>query len=463
MNPLRIQNKIQKAVKLNKKKQYRKAKLLCQEIINQHPDTSIAWKLFATNSCSLEQWPEAINALKKAINLGDNELTTYRLLATCYLESQQYLLAEQLLSELFTQTKDSGLLADLALNLHRMGDFKQAQLIYNNLLRLEPNNAKLVVNATILKLTEQPYGEEWNNYSSRQLLPEASRIPEEIAPIWQGEPLPNKSILIWQEQGIADQIIFARTFPLIVKDAQSVTVVGNRRLTVLLQYNFPEVTFVEVDSTGYSRFIDQRFDFQILAGDIPKYYLHDAQSLASSYRKLSSPITLSKNLQVQLPTGIKIGVSWFGGSTDAKTTNRWSLPIEALSALITETSAHYFSLQYGNYKSQLKMLNKQGLKIDDIKGYTANGNFAEYAALIENMDIVVAVDNSAAILGASLGKEVWVLHPADPFWVWGINAEQKWYPGTRHFIKPWDMSWKDFILQKITPLLFKRLTELKSD
>ncbi|WP_028862525.1 hypothetical protein [Psychromonas aquimarina] len=461
MTPKRIQKKIQQAAELNKKKQYGKAKSLCQEIVNKHQDIAIAWKLLATNACCLEQWPEAINAIKKAINLGDNELTTFRFLATCYLESQQYLLAEQLLSELFNKTKDSGLLVDLSLNLQRMGELKQAKQIYNNLLSLDPNNAKLRLNTAILMLTEQPYGEEWHNYSYRHFLPGASRIPENVAPIWRGEPLQGKNILIWQEQGIADQIIFTRTFPLVAENAKNVTVVGEPRLTSLLQSSFPEVKFVEMRNRDFSKFVDQQFDYQILAGDLPKYYLSNAQSLASSYRKLSSPKTLSKDLQAQLPSSLKVGISWFGGSADAKTVNRWSLPIEALTALIAETGANYFSLQYGSYKSQLKELSKQGLQISELKGYSAGGNFADYAALIENMDIIVAVDNSAAVLAAALGKEVWVLHPADPFWVWGINADQKWYPDTRHFVKPWNVDWQSFIENEVQPALSARLTELE--
>ena len=90
-------------------------------------------------------------------------------------------------------------------------------------------------------------------------------------------------------------------------------------------------------------------------------------------------------------------------------------------------------------------------------GFGAAGDFSPYAALIQQMDLVIAVDNAAAIFAAALGKEVWILHPADPFWVWGVHTQQSWYANTRHFVKAWNMDWHTFIEEQVKPALLKRL------
>ena len=461
MIPKNIQKKIKLATELNQKKQYTKAKLVCQEIIRKHKDLALAWKLLATNALCLQQWKQAVEAIKKAIDLGDNELTTYLLLANTYLESNQLDLAEQLFTELFNKTGNLSLLQDLALTLHRMGEYNQAEEVYDIITSRDPDNTKALLNKTILELYTSPSGDTWQGYQLRHLSPDASKIPQIIAPIWQGEPLKEKRILIWQEQGIADQIIFTRTFSCIAEDAEEVTVVCEPRLQTLLQNTWPNIHFTILKNKNYQSLVEENFDYQVFAGDLPQYYLGSEQDISKPAKQLVCPEYLCQALAGKLSGKIKIGLSWFGGAANFNMKNRWSLPTEALASLMQNFDAAYYSLQYGNYTAQQKQLSKQGMTIIDVPEHNATGDFANYAALIQQMDLVIAVDNTAAVLAAALGKEVWVLHPADPFWVWGGDPSNTWYSNTRHFIKPWNTDWLSFIENEIKPALNARLTEFE--
>ena len=173
------------------------------------------------------------------------------------------------------------------------------------------------------------------------------------------------------------------------------------------------------------------------------------QDISKPAKKLVCPEYLCQALAGKLSGKRKIGLSWFGGAANFNVKNRWSLPTEALVSLIQDFDAAYYSLQYGNYTAQQKQLRKQGMAIIDIPEHSATSDFANYAALIQQMDLVIAVDNTAAVLAAALGKEVWVLHPADPFWVWGGDSSNTWYSNTRHFIKPWNTDWLSFLENEV--------------
>jgi len=462
MIPKRIQKKIQIIIELNQKKQYLKAKRLCHEVLSKDKSLAIVWRLLASNAASLEQWKQAIEALNRTIELGENDLANYRFLAVCYFSDGQFGLAQKFFTQVFNRNQDSNVLSELAANFCRMGERSQAKKIYDILIAQNPHNTSALLSATVLELAENPYGSTWAGYRARHLEKDASNVSETIAEAWQGQPLQGKSILIWQDQGIADQIIFSRTYPLLCKDTKSVTVVSESRLINLLQNSFPEICFLDLEKQKLQTLIANKFDYQVIAGDLPQFYLTSKKALDQSYRALTCTAKLTNELTEKLPSQIKIGLSWFGGGSHYKANNRWSLPTEALELLANKTDISYYSLQYGDYKEQQKKLSKRNINIIDINGYEAAGDFDHYAALIQQMDIIVAVDNSAAILAAALGKEVWVLHPADPFWVWGVGAEHNWYPATRHFVKPWNIDWVTYIQKEVIPALNKRINTLTS-
>jgi tetratricopeptide (TPR) repeat protein len=457
MTPHRIQQKLRQASQFNINKQYVKAKKNCKEVLRKHKDIAIAWKLLATNELCLQQWHDAEVAIKACIELGDNDLATYQLLATCYTESNQLDLAQNLLEELFNQTGNNGLLVDIAMNLHRMGEYQQSKDVYDILLTHEPDNEKALYNRTILALSMGARGDIWQDYKLRHQQKGASTIPTVIAPIWQSEDLTDKHILVWGEQGVADQVIFSRCFADIATDAAQVTVICQQRLLTLMQNTYPTINFYVLDDDNIDPLIAAHFDYQVFAGDLPQHYLFSNQQNAMSAHPMTCPKNFNEELKNRLHDGAKIGVSWFGGDFNADNNNRWSLPTEALNALIYDSDATWYSLQYGDYKKQKQQLVKQNLFIHDVIGFGAAGDFSPYAALIQQMDLVIAVDNAAAIFAAALGKEVWILHPADPFWVWGVHTQQSWYANTRHFVKAWNMDWHTFIEEQVKPALLKRL------
>lgn len=455
MNTKQIQRKLKQASELNQKGQFKRARLACKEVISKHKDLALAWKLLATNELRLQEWKEAEIAIKNCISLGDNDLIAYRLLATCYLESNQLGNAQKLLEDLYHQTKEQSLLPDIALNLHRMGEFKQSLEIYDGFLSIAPDHDKAAYNRTILALSLGARDDIWLDYRLRHKQTNASTIPSEIAPLWQGQSLMGKRILIWSEQGIADQIIFSRFFESVSKNAESVTVNCTQRLLLLFKNSFPQISFTAVQDDDYQALLEGKFDYQVYAGELPYITKTDTNNYPTNL--VATNHCADKAVRDHQHSKINIGISWFSGNSSTNANNRWSLPDEALTELLSHKAVNWYSLQHGDYKTQQKQLQQRNISIIDVPNCSANGDFASYVSLINQMDFVISIDNTAAITAAALGKEVWVLHPADPFWVWGVGTSNQWYNSSKHFIKPWDTSWQNFISETVQPILLKRL------
>jgi hypothetical protein len=143
-----------------------------------------------------------------------------------------------------------------------------------------------------------------------------------------------------------------------------------------------------------------------------------------------------------LPPGcdqLKVGLAWAGSATHTNDKRR-SLALKQLAPLASATSVQFFSLQKGS-AAQKAIEDAGPLNVLDFSDKLTD--FADTAALIENLDLIITVDTAVAHLAGALGKPVWVLLPFVPDWRWLLDREDSpWYPTMRLFrqtnIGEWD-------------------------
>jgi Glycosyltransferase family 9 (heptosyltransferase) len=124
----------------------------------------------------------------------------------------------------------------------------------------------------------------------------------------------------------------------------------------------------------------------------------------------------------------RVGVVWAGSPTFANDRFR-SMPLAALGGLVDVPDIAWFSLQKGPARAQLE---GAALALHDLTEQIQD--FADTAALIEQLDLVITVDTSVAHLAGALGKPVWVLLPANYDWRWMLDRDDSpWYPTMRLF------------------------------
>jgi ADP-heptose:LPS heptosyltransferase len=164
---------------------------------------------------------------------------------------------------------------------------------------------------------------------------------------------------------------------------------------------------------------------------------------------------------------IRIGLVWSGGFRPDQpevwaTNNRRNLPLEKLT-VFKDIDVQFYSLQKGDpAESELVEVLKNGWEGPQIINYASELNdFTDTAALIENLDLVIAVDTSTAHLAAALGKPTWILNRFDTCWRWlQERKDSPWYPSVTLFRQKDQGDW-DQVLQKISDeLTSKYLREI---
>jgi hypothetical protein len=145
--------------------------------------------------------------------------------------------------------------------------------------------------------------------------------------------------------------------------------------------------------------------------------------------------------------GLRVGLCWAGGRSNNLSQivvdRRRSLTLEALAPLGEVSGVQFVSLQIGPPAAEAARP-PQGMELHDFA--EDQHDFADTAAIIENLDLVISVDTAAAHLTGALGKPVWLLNHFDTDWRWLLDRDDSpWYPSLRQFRQPAPGDWPNVI------------------
>lgn len=330
-----------------------------------------------------------------------------------------------------------------------LGQLAEAQASLHQAIALRPGYEDAQFALAILFLSLGRLAEGWRLYESRYEKPEfvfyrtRSLVP---CPQWQGQSLAGKSVLVWQEDGLGDMIQFARYLPLL--KAQGVKRMVFAGMTGLHRL------FASLD--GVDAVLDHAGALAQAAGfDYWASLISAPLHLGTSTVEAIPPVVrlrpdpgLVEQWRVRLdalPPGRRIGLVWKGNPKHQNDANR-SLPsLTTLAPLWSVPGCNFVSLQKGQAEDEAQSppadqpLLHLGSEVTD---------FADTAAIVSQLDLVICVDTSTAHLAASLGKPCWVMLPAHCVdWRWlRERADSPWYPETvRLFRRSADEAWSDVI------------------
>jgi tetratricopeptide (TPR) repeat protein/glycosyltransferase involved in cell wall biosynthesis len=261
-------------------------------------------------------------------------------------------------------------------------------------------------------------------------------------PQWDGSPLNGSTILLHAEQGFGDTIQLIRYVPLVVQRGGRVVVECQSALLSLLS-SIPDIQLV---ARG-----EPLPDFQVHAPLMSLPYLLGTtlDTIPNSVPYLSAPLT-AESLDA-LPT-IRVGLVWSGSSGNLNDRLR-SCGVSALLPLFELEGIQFVSLQ-----KEVRSLDQDGVtqlvqsgKLTDPTDTLTD--FADTAALIQTLDLVITVDTSVAHLAGALGKPVWILLTHSPDWRWlQFREDSPWYPSARLFRQTQRGEWGT-VVQRIRRLL----------
>ncbi len=313
--------------------------------------------------------------------------------------------------------------------LMQLKQFDNAEASLQHALQLNPDSAWINLNLAYLFLALGQYAKAWPKYEARYDPSIAGRLsipPDLPFPQWQGESLAGKSILIWPEQGMGDEIQFARYVPLLKeRGASRITLVCKPPLKALLE-TLDGVDVVVARSEAASL---PHHDYWVFPMSLPLYFSTTIGTIPATLPYLKVPLERLNLWRNRLPAASpKVGLVWKGNAAHKNDANR-SLPnLAALAALWSVPGVTFVSLQKGNGEDEAAMppanqpIIHLGSEISD---------FADTAAIVAQLDLVICVDTAIAHLAGALNKPCWVLLPAIATdWRWlPEQADSLWYPG----------------------------------
>ena len=275
-------------------------------------------------------------------------------------------------------------------------DLAEAELRHT--LALAPGaDSTMRVLATIL-LSQGRYPEGFALLEARQFLP-AHAKPAIPFPEWQGEDLSGRRILIWPEQGFGDQIQFARFVPVLQARGAEVTLLCRPGLVRLFETS---LGVRAIAAEGQVEFPDP--DYWVMQGSLPLRLGVTVETIPNA------PYLRASGSWPSLGDGFKVGVRAEGNPGHLNDARR------SLGA---------------SEGQRLRRIAERTIDLDPAA--TGAADFADTAAILEELDLVVCVDTSVAHLAGAMGKPAWVLLPAEETdWRWLLErSDSPWYPSIR--------------------------------
>jgi len=318
-----------------------------------------------------------------------------------------------------------------------VGRFDDAGEMYTRVLEREPSSFEARWNRAHHLLASARFREGWRDYSYRFASLAILRRPWPFQE-WKGEPLAEKTLLVYAEQGLGDEIMFASCLPEMIARARHCVIECDRRLVALFRRSFPSATVLErpEDDGAIPSLKDfPPVDYQVAAGTLPSFLRNEWADFPAHAGYLKADPGKAARWRTRLDAlgpGLKIGLSWRGGTQLTRTSAR-SLPLTDLAGAFARRGRQFVSLQYGKVDEDLAAARAAG--IGNVAHWPeAIAEYDETAALVSALDIVVSVQTSLIHLTGALGRPVWILVPAVPEWRYlREGARMPWYPAARIF------------------------------
>jgi predicted O-linked N-acetylglucosamine transferase (SPINDLY family) len=337
-----------------------------------------------------------------------------------------------------------GAIYNLGNALKEQGKLEEAVTSYQQALHLKPDYSEAHNNLGIAWLLlgnfEQGWPEyEWR-YKSKELTPRSFSQP-----LWDGSPLEGRTILLHMEQGWGDTLQFIRYASLIKSTGGRVALACPLSLVNLLSSCagidwFPSETSPLPEFDVHAPLLSLpgilKTSLTTIPANVP-YLFADPQLIDHWRRELGEPSALKK-----------IGIAWQGNPTYLLDHQR-SIPLAHFAPLARLAGVKLFSLQKGLGREQLDAVKDQMDVVDLGSRLDQSGaTFADTAAVMKNLDLIVTSDTAIAHLAGALGIPVWIALAFVPDWRWLLHREDcPWYPTMRLFRQPAPGNWQAVFLR----------------
>ncbi len=410
------------------------AYVVAQERIVRRPDDPDGPFELGHTLYEAEEYAAAAAAFRAALALQPDHVGALENLGATLMELGELDAAEECLRQARAwQPERPGPYNALGAVLRQRGQVAAAESCFRQALALAPEHLEATCNlATTLLLTGR-YDEGWRRYEARWGTA-SLKLRGFAPPLWDGAALAGRTLLLHAEQGFGDALQFCRFIPLI--EGGRLILEAPEPLVRLLRRSFPNLAEVVCRDQVLPRFDVHcpLMSLPLLLGIAGADFVHRPTYLTAD------PLAQADwDSRLRALPGRRVGLVWQGNPKIARMRTRRDLPTAALAAVRGIADISFVSLQLG--------LSTAGRGERDatlpMTDWTDRlGDWADTAALVGGLDLVIGVDTAVVHLAGALGRPVWLLNRFDTCWRWGLEGSTSpWYPTLRQFRQPSPGDW----------------------
>lgn len=339
--------------------------------------------------------------------------------------------------------------------------FRAAKRYYKRAISLSPNHAEAHFGLAVSLLTDGNFAEGWKEYEWRFKLNKSSNsspcklfMQGLMEPMWNGEEINGKTLLVCAEQGFGDIFQAVRYVQELMRIGARILLLVYPELIELLRPLVPPGAIF-----AYNQLLP-RYDYYIPLFSLPRMLKTTLDSIPSSVPYIPAPAISKIPIQLRKRSNLRIGLVWSSrrtGSLDFR-----SIPIENIEPLYQIKPATFFSFQVDDKADELNRYMHKYSNIHSLKPYIKN--WRDTASLIAKMDLILSIDTGLAHLAGGLGKPIWLMLSYGADWRYLSRNEwdtkSPWYPTMRLYRASSLSSWKD-VINRIKADLIKVIASQK--
>ena len=291
-------------------------------------------------------------------------------------------------------------------------------------LELRPEYEMAHWNKSISLLELGRWNEAWDEHEHGFTAHMRIRRNIDDKPYWDGTE--GKTIAVYGEQGLGDEIMFASMLPdLMAKN--NVILECHPRLKTLFEKAFPGTPIYGTrDQKEINWHNGHEIDYSVSIGSLGKWYRRSRESFPGTPYLKADPLPRDEKFRV--------GISWTGGLKQGRVAVR-SIPLAWWRPILDMPNVDFVSLQYTDADAEIDVANSNGYDIKKAPEAKAH-DYYETARLVASCDLVISCCTSVVHLAGALGVPCWVMVPNKPAWRYGVSGGMPWYRSVRLYRQP---------------------------
>lgn len=297
----------------------------------------------------------------------------------------------------------------------------------------------------------------WEGYAARWTHPLYKTWRYAVAaPEWSGEDLTGKRILVWREQGIGDEIMFASCVPDLLARAAQVIIAATDRLIPLFTRSFPRAVVIDEKRIAQPHPESFDIDYHTAIGALPRYFRPTIASFPARRAYLVPDEALVRSWRDRialLPPGLRVGLSWRSGLMTKERARSYAT-LDKWGPLLQTPGAVFVNLQYDDCALALATAEEQfGTHVHVFPDLDLRKDLEGTAALMANLDLIITIGNAVGELGGALGVPTWRMGPSPlPEWTMLGTDRRPWFPSMRLFRAKATNDWGELVARVASEL-----------